>query len=142
MGPAPPHSYCRHRALQLLEQFVNCLERLDNLRKMSGILLDAGSKDDHNLHWGHRVLSHRLHEAGIAHEARENPGNHGGRARERYQGRCSGSRKCWITTDPGCVCGRGARRGGTRGARARRNWSRSDKAIPLEPACIWLKKQS
>ena len=64
---------------------VNVRDRLDNLRKLSGILLDAGSKDDYNLHWGHRLLSHRLHEAGIAHEARENPGNHGGRARERYQ---------------------------------------------------------
>jgi hypothetical protein len=56
----------------------NCLERLDNLRKLSGILLDAGSHDDYNLHWGHRLLSHRLHEAGIVHEARENPGSHGG----------------------------------------------------------------
>ncbi len=64
---------------------VNVRDRHDNLRKLSGILLDAGSKDDYNLHWGHRVLSHRLNEAGIAHEARENLGNHGGRARERYQ---------------------------------------------------------
>jgi hypothetical protein len=30
-------------------------------------------------------LSHYLHEAGIAHDHRENPGNHGGRADERYQ---------------------------------------------------------
>lgn len=52
---------------------VNCLERLDNLRKLSGILLDADSHDDYNLHWGHQLLSHRLHEAGIVHEARENP---------------------------------------------------------------------
>jgi hypothetical protein len=33
----------------------------------------------------HRLLSHYLDEAGIAHEHRENPGNHGGRANERYQ---------------------------------------------------------
>ncbi len=64
---------------------VNVHERLDNLRKLSGILLDAGSQDDYNLHWGHRLLSHYLNEAGIAHEHRENPGNHGGRANERYQ---------------------------------------------------------
>jgi enterochelin esterase family protein len=64
---------------------VNVHERLDNLRKLSGILLDAGSQDDYNLHWGHRLLSHYLNEAGIAHEHRENPGNHGGRASERYQ---------------------------------------------------------
>jgi hypothetical protein len=48
-------------------------------------MLDAGSHDDYNLHWGHRVLSHRLTEAGIAHVASENAGNHGGRASESYQ---------------------------------------------------------
>ena len=64
---------------------VNVLERFDNLRKLRGILLDAGSHDDYNLHWGHRVLSHRLTDAGIAHTFTENAGNHGGRANERYQ---------------------------------------------------------
>jgi enterochelin esterase-like enzyme len=64
---------------------VNVHDRLDNLRKLSGILLDAGSNDDYNLHWGHRLLSHHLNEAGIEHEHRENTGNHGGRWPERYQ---------------------------------------------------------
>ena len=64
---------------------VNVHDRLDNLRKLSGILLDVGFNDDYSLHRGHRLLSHYLTEAGIAHEHRENPGNHGGRARERYQ---------------------------------------------------------
>ena len=64
---------------------VNVHDRLDNLRKLSGILLDAGSNDDYNLHWGHRLLSHHLTTAGIAHEATENDGNHGGRWPERYQ---------------------------------------------------------
>jgi enterochelin esterase-like enzyme len=63
----------------------NCRERLDNLRKLSGILLDAGSRDNYELQWGHRVLHHRLTEAGIAHDFTENPGNHGGRANERLQ---------------------------------------------------------
>ena len=27
-------------------------DRLDNLRKLRGILLDVGSNDDYNLHWG------------------------------------------------------------------------------------------
>ena len=53
--------------------------------KLSGILLDEGSNDDYNLHWGHRLLSHHLSQAGIEHEHRENTGNHGGRANERYQ---------------------------------------------------------
>ena len=39
---------------------VNVHDRLDNLRKLSGILLDAGLNDDYNLHWGHRLLSHYL----------------------------------------------------------------------------------
>jgi S-formylglutathione hydrolase FrmB len=64
---------------------VNVHARLDNLRTLSGILLDAGANDDYNLHWGHRLLSHYLDQAGIKHEHRENPGNHGGRANERYQ---------------------------------------------------------
>jgi hypothetical protein len=53
--------------------------------QLRGILLDAGDHEDYNLHWGHRLLSHYLTEAGIAHEHRENPGNHGERYKERYQ---------------------------------------------------------
>jgi hypothetical protein len=64
---------------------VNVHDRLDNLRKLSGIRLDTGSNDDYDLHWGHRLLSHHLTRAGIAHESIENPGNHGGRANERLQ---------------------------------------------------------
>jgi hypothetical protein len=45
----------------------------------------AAASRHYNLHWGHRLLSHYLDEAGIAHEHRENPGNHGGCANERYQ---------------------------------------------------------
>ena len=63
----------------------NYRDRLDNLRSLSGILLDAGVNDEHELQWGHRVLSHRLSEAGVAHKITENPGNHGGRSRERLQ---------------------------------------------------------
>jgi hypothetical protein len=64
---------------------VNVHERLDNLRKLRGILLDVGFNDDYELQWGHRLLSHHLTEAGIDHEHRENSGNHGGRRVERYQ---------------------------------------------------------
>jgi hypothetical protein len=39
----------------------------------AGILLDAGSNDDYNLHWGHRLLSHHLHEAGIAMSTERTP---------------------------------------------------------------------
>ncbi len=64
---------------------VNWRDRLDDLRKLRGILLDAGTHDEHHLEWGHRLLSHYLDEAGIAHRCTENPGNHGGRSRERIQ---------------------------------------------------------
>ena len=63
----------------------NYRDRLDNLRQLSGILLDAGVNDDYELQWGHRLLSHRLTEAGVRHTKTENPGNHGGRSRERQQ---------------------------------------------------------
>jgi enterochelin esterase family protein len=64
---------------------VNVHARLDNLRVLSGIMLDVGINDDYNLHWGHRLLSHYLAEAGIPHEYREHAGNHGGRSRESLQ---------------------------------------------------------
>ena len=64
---------------------VNWRERVGNLRRLRGILLDVGVNDDYDLHWGHRLLSHHLIGAGVAHEATENAGNHGGRSRERLQ---------------------------------------------------------
>ncbi len=64
---------------------VNYADRLDNLRQLSGILLDAGFNDNYELQWGHRLLSHRLTQSGIAHQMTENSGNHGGRANERLQ---------------------------------------------------------
>jgi S-formylglutathione hydrolase FrmB len=73
-----------HRWLSF-DPVVNWRGRLDNLRKLSGVLLDVGSNDDHYLQWGHRLLSHHLSEAGVEHRANENTGNHGGRSRERFQ---------------------------------------------------------
>ncbi len=64
---------------------VNWSGRLDNLRTLRGILLDAGTNDEHHLEWGHRLLSHYLDDAGITHRCTENTGNHGGRSRERTQ---------------------------------------------------------
>jgi S-formylglutathione hydrolase FrmB len=59
--------------------------RLEGLARLRGLLLDVGVADDFNIHWGHRLLSHRLRGAGIVHEVTENAGNHGGRSRERVQ---------------------------------------------------------
>ncbi|MGA3352372.1 MAG: alpha/beta hydrolase-fold protein [Acidimicrobiales bacterium] len=67
------------------DPIVNWQDRVDNLRKLKGILLDVGVNDDHHLQWGHRLLSYYLGKAGVAHESTENAGNHGGRSRERWQ---------------------------------------------------------
>lgn len=67
------------------DPIVNCHSRLDNLRQLSGILLDVGTCDEIRLQWGHRLLSHHLHDAGIAHDATEHAGTHGGRSKERFQ---------------------------------------------------------
>jgi hypothetical protein len=64
---------------------VNWRGRLDNLRRLRGILLDVGTSDNYHLQWGHRLLSHHLRESEIVHEYTENTGNHGGRSRERIQ---------------------------------------------------------
>ena len=64
---------------------VNWRHRLDNLRQLRGILLDAGTADDHHLQWGHRILSHHLRDEDIDHDVREHAGNHGGRSRESMQ---------------------------------------------------------
>ncbi len=64
---------------------VNCRERYAALRQLRGVLLDVGIADEHHMQWGHRLLSRALREGGIAHDVRENSGNHGGRSRERIQ---------------------------------------------------------
>ncbi len=63
----------------------NCRSRLDNLRRLAGILLDVGVDDEIRLQWGHRLLSRHLQTAGIPHESVEHAGTHGGRSRERFQ---------------------------------------------------------
>ena len=80
---------------------VNWKGREGNLRRLSGILLDVGAKDDHHLQWGHRLLSHYLSQAGIAHESSEHAGNHGGRSRANVsRWRCSSWITCLRATDP------------------------------------------
>ncbi len=64
---------------------VNWHDRLDALGRLRGILLDAGDADDHNLQWGHRILSHHLTTADVGHRITDNAGDHGGRSPERIQ---------------------------------------------------------
>jgi len=59
--------------------------RLANLRNLLGIRLDVGYHDEFELHYGHRILSHHLTQAGVPHEAVEHDGTHGSRVFERIQ---------------------------------------------------------
>jgi pimeloyl-ACP methyl ester carboxylesterase len=63
---------------------VNCSERVDNLRLLRGVLLEAGRRDDWYFHWGHRILSASLTDAGIDHDFREHRGTHEGRFYEAH----------------------------------------------------------
>ena len=63
----------------------------------SGVL---GTHDDYNLHWGHRLLSHYLHEAGIAHEHRENPETMVAARTRAIRWHCNGSGKSWKRIKP------------------------------------------
>lgn len=64
---------------------VNWSQRTQQLRRLRGILLDAGYHDEYELHYGHRLLSLGLASAGIAHHVEEHEGTHVGRLHERLQ---------------------------------------------------------
>ena len=66
------------------DPIINVSDRLDNLRQLRGILLEAGRRDEWYFQWGHRVLSAALSEAGIKHEFREHRGTHANRFSEAH----------------------------------------------------------
>jgi hypothetical protein len=47
-----------------------------DLRTLKGIYIDCGSKDQYHIHYGSRILSRRLTEAGIRHRYEEFGDNH------------------------------------------------------------------
>jgi enterochelin esterase-like enzyme len=47
-----------------------------NLKKLSGIYIDCGWRDQYHIHYGTRILSQRLSRAGIAHRYEEFDDNH------------------------------------------------------------------
>jgi pimeloyl-ACP methyl ester carboxylesterase len=59
--------------------------RVDNLRRLRGILLDVGYHDEYDLQYGHRILSLGLTGAEIAHQVEEHDGTHGSRFFERVR---------------------------------------------------------
>ncbi len=64
---------------------VSWRARADNLRRMRGILLDAGAHDQYDLQIGHRILHRDLTGAGIAHDFEEHAGTHTSLLYERIQ---------------------------------------------------------
>ena len=87
-----PVEYSSGRVLQEIwdqwlsfDPAVNWHDRLDNVRALRGILLDAGTRDEHNYHWGHRLLHDGLTKAGVRHEFQEHDGTHTSRFHERHQ---------------------------------------------------------
>ena len=42
-----------------------------SLKSLRGIYIDCGARDQYHIHYGARILSKRLHEAGIAHDYEE-----------------------------------------------------------------------
>lgn len=98
-NPAKPPHYCdlplafpTAEVIQSLwdkwlsyDPVINWASRIDKLRRLRGILLDVGCKDEYKLQYGHRLLSHKLVSANISHRVEEHPGNHVGRLAERLQ---------------------------------------------------------
>lgn len=66
-----------------LDPVVSWEPRLEQIRRLRGLLLDVGANDEHGHHYGHRVLSRRLSAAGIAHDVEEHDGTHTSRMFER-----------------------------------------------------------
>jgi enterochelin esterase-like enzyme len=61
----------------LAQDPVNLVRRhAGNLRSLRGIYLDCGWKDQYHIHYGSRILSQRLSEAGIPHAYEEFDDNH------------------------------------------------------------------
>ncbi len=53
---------------------------IDNLTQLQSIHLDCGLQDPYGMTWGHRQISAKLQQAGIACELNEYPGKHGGQS--------------------------------------------------------------
>jgi pimeloyl-ACP methyl ester carboxylesterase len=68
-----------------LDPVVSWEPRLDNLRKLHGLLLDVGYHDEFDLHYGHRILSRHLTDSGVHHDREEHDGTHTSRMFERIQ---------------------------------------------------------
>lgn len=60
----------KHDPINMVRKYQN------NLRSLKGIYMDCGWRDQYHIHYGTRILSKRLQEAGIAHHYEEFDGTH------------------------------------------------------------------
>jgi S-formylglutathione hydrolase FrmB len=72
-GEAIPERWKRWRANDPVNMVAKYRRNLASLR---GIYIDCGSLDQYHIHYGSRILSKRLHEAGIEHLYEEFDDNH------------------------------------------------------------------
>ena len=68
--PARWREWLKHDPINLVRR---CQKNLGALR---GIFIDCGWRDQYHIHYGSRILSKRLNEAGITHRYEEFPDNH------------------------------------------------------------------
>lgn len=62
--------WLRHDPVNLVRRYRS------NLRRLRGIYIDCGWRDQYHIHYGSRILSKRLHAAGIAHSYQEFDDDH------------------------------------------------------------------
>jgi hypothetical protein len=70
--PARWRRWLAHDPINLVARYAK------NLKKLSGIYMDCGWRDQYRIHYGCRILSRRLREHGIAHVYEEFDGTHSG----------------------------------------------------------------
>lgn len=81
-GEIAPEVWARWLAFDPVTSWAG---RLPQLRRLRGILLDVGFRDEYDFQYGHRLLSRGLASAAIAHQVEEHDGTHGSRLLERLQ---------------------------------------------------------
>ncbi len=66
------NAWLKHDPIYLVDQYAN------NLKTLKGIFVDCGWRDQYNIHFGSRILSKRLAEAGVKHTYEEFDDTHSG----------------------------------------------------------------
>lgn len=70
--PSRWRRWLKHDPINLVKRYA------DNLKTLQGIYIDCGWRDQYHIHYGSRIISQRMHEAGIAHRYEEFDGTHSG----------------------------------------------------------------